>query len=119
MPELQSSRFAQTCAPPRWAVRRSSLCTGDGPKSSGCRAKSWTDTSPPGGRGDPESAACPAAGLRLSEPLPLLAGQRAVLARHDAEVAVTLHVDGLDAVDVLDALLAQLGAQVVLGDELA
>ena len=31
-------------APPRCAVSRSSRCTGDGPNSSGCRAKSWMGT---------------------------------------------------------------------------
>ena len=35
MPELQSSRLAQSAAPPRWAVSRSSGCTGEGPKSRG------------------------------------------------------------------------------------
>src|SRR5687767_14294838 len=37
-PLLQSSRLAQISAPPRWAVRRSSRCTGEGPKSSGWRS---------------------------------------------------------------------------------
>src|SRR5262245_12568488 len=37
-PLLQSSRFAHTRAPPRWALRRSSGCTGDGPKRKGYRA---------------------------------------------------------------------------------
>jgi hypothetical protein len=35
MPELQSSRLAQTAAPPRCSVSRSSRCTGEGPNSSG------------------------------------------------------------------------------------
>ncbi len=34
-PELQSSRFAQTVAPPRCLVRRSRRWIGDGPKRSG------------------------------------------------------------------------------------
>ncbi len=34
-PELQSSRLAQICGPPRCAVNRSSGCTGLGPNSSG------------------------------------------------------------------------------------
>src|SRR6185295_824217 len=39
-PELQSSRFAQiSTSPPRWSLSRSSRCTGDGPNSSGTRAK--------------------------------------------------------------------------------
>src|ERR1022692_1670483 len=37
-PLLQSSRLAHTSAPPSDSVSRSSLCTGDGPKSSGWRA---------------------------------------------------------------------------------
>ncbi len=44
-PELQSSRLAQIAAPPRWAVSRSSGCTGLGPNSSGYRGKSARDTS--------------------------------------------------------------------------
>src|ERR687896_496455 len=40
MPELQSSRLAQTAAPPRRSVSRSSRCTGEGPNSSGYRGKS-------------------------------------------------------------------------------
>src|SRR3712207_7509217 len=40
MPELQSSRLAQTAAPPRCSVSRSSRCTGEGPNSSGYRGKS-------------------------------------------------------------------------------
>src|SRR6266487_3186598 len=39
-PELQSSRFAQiSTSPPRCSLSRSSRCTGDGPNSSGTRAK--------------------------------------------------------------------------------
>src|SRR5205823_11977917 len=39
-PELQSSRFAQiSTSPPRCSLNRSSRCTGDGPNSSGTRAK--------------------------------------------------------------------------------
>src|SRR6202042_3758265 len=43
-PELQSSRLAQICAPPRCAVSRSSGCTGLGPNISGYRGKSLSDT---------------------------------------------------------------------------
>ena len=39
-PELQSSRLAQTCAPPRWRLSRSSGWTGLGPNVSGYRGKS-------------------------------------------------------------------------------
>src|SRR4051812_41463704 len=41
-PLLQSSRLAQSVAPPRWDVSRSSWCTGDGPNISGCR---WNESS--------------------------------------------------------------------------
>jgi hypothetical protein len=34
-PLLQSSRFAQICAPPRWALSRGRWCTGLGPNISG------------------------------------------------------------------------------------
>src|SRR3954447_15190141 len=40
IPEFTSSRLAQTAAPPRCSVNRSSRCTGDGPNSSGWRGKS-------------------------------------------------------------------------------
>src|SRR4051794_6513695 len=44
-PELQSSRFAQSSTPPpRCSLRRSSGCTGDGPKSSGTRGWSASGT---------------------------------------------------------------------------
>src|SRR4051812_24778230 len=45
-PLLQSSRLAQSCAPPRCALRRSRRCTGDGPKVSGWRAKASSFTPP-------------------------------------------------------------------------
>src|SRR5215217_6548389 len=46
-PELQSSRFAQICAPPRYAVNRSSRCTGLGPNNNGYRGNSLSFISPP------------------------------------------------------------------------
>ena len=49
-PLLQSSRFAQTAAPPRCAVSRSSGCTGDGPNSSGWRGKSASAMGSPSSR---------------------------------------------------------------------
>src|SRR5690242_20232674 len=52
MPELQSSRLAQMSAPPRWAVSRSSRCTGEGPNSRGKRSKSSSAMS----EGDPLDA---------------------------------------------------------------
>src|SRR5829696_2496807 len=45
IPELQSSRLAQICAPPKCRVSRSRRCTGDGPNSSRCRAKDSIDIS--------------------------------------------------------------------------
>src|ERR1700712_2280311 len=99
-PLFTSSRLAQTEAPPRWAVSRSSGCTGLGPKVNGWRGNScslmrrvWTTAS---GRDDrPEQRQHPVGDLGLEGDHRRAAGD-AVVGEHAVDDSLQVGVGAGD-----------------------